>query len=147
MKLFYLPADAKRPIIHVAIHSGGRDVTYRLLVDTGADHTCFPASYAEFIGHDNASSLVQTIRGRGVGGVTTAYLHTLRLSLLPPDLVDGAIPPPDLAPFLWTSSVRTFGFFESLHEDFGILGRDLMAEWKCVSIIPKRGRWAVEIEI
>lgn len=147
MRLHYLPTDAKRPIVFVAVHSGGLDVAYRLSVDTGADHTCFPASYAEFIGHDNANPLVQAIQRRGVGGATTAYLHTLRLSLLPPDMVDGATSPPDLPPFVWTSSVHTFGFFKHLDEDFGILGRDLMAEWKCVSVLPKRGRWAVEVEI
>lgn len=147
MKLFYLPADAKRPIIYVAIHSGGEDAAYPLLVDTGADHTFFPASYARSIGHDNANPAVRTTQRYGVGGVAKAYLHTLSLSLLPPDMGGGSGSSPDLPPYVWTSSVRTFGFFESLHEDFGILGRDLMAEWKCVSVLPRRGRWAVEIEI
>jgi hypothetical protein len=30
---------------------------------------------------------------------------------------------------------------------FGLLGRDLMAEWKKLSLIPDHDRWIVEIEI
>ena len=147
MRLAYPPL-LRTPRITVGIHSNGQDVFYPMLVDTGADYTCFPASYAATIGHNNLDARVETTASAGVGGLTRAFHHTLSVSLLDPaptgeeGLAERGAPPS-----VWTSRQHSFRFLESFDTNFGLLGRDLMAEWKLVTFLATRKRWAIVIEI
>ena len=60
MTLTY-PGIAGTPRIVVSIEDllTGRTFLFPMLLDTGADETCFPASYAAFFGHDNANPAVK----------------------------------------------------------------------------------------
>ena len=138
-----------RPVIFVAIH--GREtktpMVWPMVVDTGADTTVFPSNVASLLGHDNTRDGVQKVDGAGIGGKEiSVYMHTdITLSLTSPD---------SYAKSIWTSSISTIGFFdvESSQVDHqvidGLLGRDIMAEWKKVSFIrDKQRRWIIEIEL
>jgi len=55
-----------------------------MLLDTGADETCFPAAYAAYFGHSNQAPAVQKKQIQGVGGKSIAYIHSVRLVLVDP---------------------------------------------------------------
>jgi hypothetical protein len=82
------PGIGGRPIIAAAIRCLLSDRGYfvNMLLDTGAQETCFPAAYAHQFGHDNAHPNVEVRRNavQGVGGASDAFLHSIQISLLDP---------------------------------------------------------------
>ena len=142
------PSVGAAPIIMVVVcnlmdHS---EKFFPVLLDTGADETCFPSALAAFFGHDNAHPAVQSKIVGGVGGSSPAPIHSLRLSLIDPvastkkNLVKA-----------WTSSLDRGSFVDALTASMGLVGRDVMAEWKRVAFrhSPKlpHSKWMIEIEI
>ena len=130
----------ERPIIAVAVQGNDHRIIYPMIVDTGADTTCFPASLAALVGHDNQGIGVEEHLCIGIGGEATAYLHTVKVSLLDP------YSPPDT---IWDSSLPRFRFVDAWDSRFGLIGRDMMQEWKSTSFTfqPARKRWLIQIDI
>lgn len=123
----------------------GLSYVFPMLLDTGADQTAFPASYAAFIGHDNLAQKVISVKIGGIGGKSNAYLHSVKVACLDPvtstakNLIHS-----------WTSSLDKALFIEKLSTPTGLLGRDVMREWKRVSFSPLNQsdrKWQIEIEI
>ena len=87
MKLIY-PGIGGKPIIVVAVRCLLSQDLYhaKMLIDTGADETCFPAAFAASFGHDNTHGEVKRIADavRGIGGNSDAFLHSVQICLLNP---------------------------------------------------------------
>jgi hypothetical protein len=115
-----------------------------MVVDTGADHTCFPAAYARFLGHDNGNGNVKKSRNFGIGGACISYKHTLSIALLNPYeyFIPGKSPS-----IIWESPLTEYSFLEGFNDSYGLLGRDLIRLWDKISFSPRGKGWTIEIEI
>ena len=113
-----------------------------MLPDTGADETCFPAQYAPFFGHDNRAPEVKRRRCAGVGGSSLTYLHSVRLSLLDPNKSTKST-----YVIAWAAKKRTASFVEKLDLDYGLLGMDIIKQWKSVCFENAGGGLRIRIRI
>ena len=125
--------DSPTLFVNIINPRTGRRQAFQMLVDTGASRTCLPGARAEFLGHDNLDGRVKTTEVSGVGGKSKAFIHTLRLQLLDPEgrIWRKLIPP-------WWSEVIPVLFIEKMETQVGILGRDILAEWKHIGFRPTR---------
>ena len=130
MTLVY-PALLGKPILIACVADllTGNRFLFPMLLDTGADETCFPAKYAGFFGHDNHDPRVARKRCRGVGGSSLAYIHSVRLSLLDPDKSTRSN-----HVIAWTAKTGSASFLEKLDLGCGLLGMDIIRQWKSVCI-------------
>ena len=64
MKRLKYPSIGSTPAIFVNIihERTKKKVPFCMLLDSGASHTCIPAKYAEFFGHNNANKHVNHIQ-------------------------------------------------------------------------------------
>ena len=145
MRLCY-PSVGSKPIVLVLVEdiaTGVRSV-FPMLLDTGADETCFPASYALFFGHNNLAPKVVKKNIHGVGGQSQAYIHSVRLVLIDPKKST----PHHFVP-AWTSSLGKASFVSQLNMSMGLLGRDVISEWKQFTLTPtpkrKASKWDITI--
>lgn len=99
-----------------------------MLLDTGADETCFPARFAAFFGHDNNHPQVVKRKCLGVGGASTTYLHSVQISLLDP-----AKSTRSNHVIAWTARDKQTTFIEKFDCGFGLLGMNIMKKWKSVT--------------
>lgn len=114
-----------------------------MLLDTGADETCYPASYAAFFGHDNANPAVKKGECRGIGGKSAKYLHSVQVSLIHP--TKSAKGAPVIA---WTASQGKASFIDKFDAHFGLLGMDIIRQWRQLAIQTKPyGRLIIKITI
>jgi hypothetical protein len=143
MILVYPSITPERPVIHVAVRSGGHVCLWPMVVDTGADSTCFPAAYAGVIGHDNRNNAVHTDSFEGIGGKVTGNRHKLQVGLVNP-LTKRAGGKVD---HIWESPSMEFIFLDKMKPDHGLLGRDLMRKWKEVSLAFRKGNWVISIDL
>ena len=142
------PAVGDSPVLFVNILNPrtGRPQIFQMLVDTGASRTCLPATRAEFLGHDNLDGRVKTTEVSGVGGKSLAFIHTLSIELVDPSgkIWRKLIPP-------WRSEVMPVLFVEKMETQAGILGRDILSQWKYVGFRPTpktpQSAWVVELEV
>jgi hypothetical protein len=124
----------------------GRPHVFQMLVDTGASRTCLPATRAAFLGHDNLDRRVKTTEVHGIGGKSRAFVHTIRLELIDPAcrIWRKLIPP-------WRSEVMPVLFVEKMETQAGILGRDVLSQWKHIAFraTPKtlHSAWLIEITL
>jgi len=145
MRLCY-PSVGSKPIVLVLVEDIATSVlsVFPMLVDTGADETCFPASYAAFFGHNNLAPKVVTKKIHGVGGQSQAYIHSVRLVLVDPKKST----PHNFVP-AWTSSLDKASFVTQLNMSMGLLGRDVIGEWKQFTLTPtpkrKASKWDIVI--
>jgi hypothetical protein len=120
-----------KPLILTSVEdllTGKRFVVF-MLVDTGADKTCFPEKFAAFFGHDNSDRRVKRDTCRGIGGSCRTYIHSIQVSLLNPRKPlkhPGAI--------AWTSAIPRTEFVEKMDTGFGLLGMDVIKQWKSLTI-------------
>lgn len=147
MRLNY-PSIGDSPIIVVLVEdllAGGKHV-FPMLLDTGADDTSFPARYAAFFGHDNANRGVARKNVCGVGGAAVAYIHSVRINLLDPVKTTGK-----RFVTAWSSALCTASFIDGLNTPMGLIGRDLMRQWKRTTFrytpANLRSQWRIEIEL
>ena len=145
MRLCY-PSVGSKPVLLVLVEdviTGVRSV-FPMLVDTGADETCFPASYAAFFGHNNLAPAVVEKNIHGVGGQSQAFIHSVRLVLIDPKKST----PHHFVP-AWTSSLGKASFISQLNMSMGLLGRDIIGEWKQFTLTPtptrKASKWDITI--
>jgi hypothetical protein len=107
----------------------GNRFLFPMLLDTGADETCFPAKYAAFFGHNNLAPRVKRKRCCGVGGASLAYIHSVQLSLLHP--IKSTKSHHIIA---WTAKNRVASFVQKLDVGCGLLGMDIIKRWKSVCL-------------
>lgn len=115
-----------------------------MLLDTGADETCFPASFAPLFGHSNDHPDVQVHKNavRGIGGFSDSYIHSIRVSLLHPSKSSSKQPV-----IAWTSKLGKAQFIEKLDCAHGMIGMDIMREWKDVRFQPNKSGILVRITV
>jgi hypothetical protein len=136
--------DSPTLFVNIINPKTGRPQIFQMLVDTGASRTCLPAARAEFLGHDNLGGKVKTTEVSGVGGKSKAFIHTLTIELIDPDgkIWRKLIPP-------WRSKVMPILFVEKMETQAGILGRDILSQWKhiCFRPTPKtpHSTWVVDL--
>jgi hypothetical protein len=66
----------RRPVVPVRVYNvrdGSRSLDLTMLLDSGADTTCFPSEIARRLGVDLSSLQVRTMRG--VSGTASTYRH------------------------------------------------------------------------
>lgn len=134
MKLVY-PALLGRPIILAVVKdliSGSRFLV-PMLLDTGADQSCFPAQLAAFFGHDNHHRDVPKDVCHGIGGTSTSYIHSVQISLIDPKKSTKSKPV-----IAWTAKSERTAFIENLGCGFGLIGMDLISQWRSVTFEPNK---------
>ena len=143
MELIY-PYSGSRPVIIVSIENGltGNCYLFQMLLDTGAERTCFPARYASSFGHDNHHKNVKTHEMHGLGGPCKCYLHSIRLGLIDPIKSTAAN-----RVIAWKSKPAQASFAEKLDCGFGLLGMDIMSEWSNIALSGKSSGGQVRILI
>lgn len=143
MTLVY-PAIGGRPIILAVVQDliGGDHFLVQMLLDTGADQTCFPSKLAAFFGHDNLHPNVSRDICNGIGGASTSYLHSVQVSLIDPQKSTQKKPV-----VAWTATDKTAAFVENLDCGFGLIGMDLIKQWKQLSFEPNKHGLMIRIVI
>lgn len=121
--------DAPVILAHVEDLLSGTSYVFPMLLDTGADRTCFPAKFATFFGHDNEHKDVKKDDASGVGGKCKCYIHSVGIGLIHPD--KPAKPNPVIA---WKSKMKEAWFAEALDCECGLIGMDVIKEWSHVTI-------------
>ena len=112
-----------------------------MLLDTGACETWFPANLAAFFGHNNLHPHVKNGDCNGVGGKSKKYFHSVQTSLLDPQKTAHANPV-----IAWTDKTKSVSFIEKLDANFGLIGMDMMSQWKSVTF-SSTGGLKIQIEI
>jgi hypothetical protein len=144
--LLKYPSVGEKPIlfVHVEDVATGNRTLFPMLLDTGADETCFPAAYAVFFGHNNLAHAVSKKNIHGVGGSSMAYIHSVRLVL-----VDPVKSSKTAFVSAWSSALNKATFVSSLNMSMGLLGRDVMTEWKEIAFTAtpfrKASKWDITI--
>ena len=119
---------------------------FPMLVDTGADSTCFPGSLAKAFGHDNAHPDVAVLKDEvwGIGGSSDVYLHSLRIGLIHPSKSSR-----QKTVLAWKSGLDKVHFIEKMDCPHGLIGMDIISQWKELSLQPqgKPGAAGVLIKI
>lgn len=113
-----------------------------MLLDTGSDETCFPGDFAVYFGHDNNHPKVIKGTCGGVGGGSEKYTHSVQVSLIDPNKTAAANPV-----IAWTAKQKTASFIKKLATGFGIIGMDIMAQWKSVTFASDGKGLKIEIVI
>lgn len=136
--------DSPTLFVNIINAKTGRPQLFQMLVDTGAFRTCLPARHASFLGHDNLNKGVKPAEVSGIGGKSKAFVHTLRIELIDPTSgIWGKLVPP------WRSEVMPVLFVEKMDTQAGILGRDILSQWKHIGFLPTpkvpHSAWRVEI--
>ena len=143
---YCFPGLGGKPVIIVCVQCL---LTYRaffvnMLLDTGSDDTCFPASFAPLFGHSNTHPKVQVCKNavQGIGGFSDTYIHSVRVSLLHP--VKSTQKKPVIA---WSSKLTKAAFVDKLESPFGLIGMDLIHEWKALSFEPNKQGVMIRITV
>ena len=104
-----------------------------MLLDTGADSSCFPAAFANGFGHNNLHPEVEVQKDavQGIGGCSDAYIHSVRIGLIHPSKSTRKE-----TVLAWSSTIEKFQFVEKLDCRHGLLGMDVMRQWKEVGFEP-----------
>jgi hypothetical protein len=143
VELIY-PYSGKRPVIIASIEDvlTGNSYLFQMLLDTGAERTCFPAKYAAFFGHDNHHKDVKAHNMHGLGGSCKCYIHSVRLGLIDPVKSTAAN-----RVIAWKSKLERASFANKLDCGFGWLGTDIMYEWSSVVFSGKSSGGQIKISI
>jgi hypothetical protein len=113
-----------------------------MLIDTGADRTCLPGDLATRLGHNNDHKDVQRDTIHGIGGSSIVYLHSVQLCLLDPrkSTAKGSV-------VAWECPLKTTAFVKDLESDFGLIGTDIICQWKSLSFEHRRAGLTIRIMI
>jgi Retroviral aspartyl protease len=136
------PTLLGRPIVFCVVNdllNGGKFLV-PMLLDTGADTTCFPARLADFFGHNNHHPAVVKDKLKGIGGEAVTYLHSVQISLIDPERSTKESPVT-----AWTAPFKTSVFVENLDCEFGLLGMDIMKQWASVSFLTVSGKLKIRV--
>jgi predicted aspartyl protease len=113
-----------------------------MLLDTGADLTCFPAALASEFGHDNQHAAVEVQKDavKGIGGGSDAYIHTLEIGFIHPS--KSTLRETILA---WSSKPMKIQFVEKMECGHGLIGMDLIGQWEKFTLRKNKLGLAIEI--
>jgi hypothetical protein len=140
------PGIGGKPVIIACVECllTGKGFSVPMLIDTGADETCFPAYFAPLFGHDNKHPEVAIGKDavRGIGGYSDAYIHSVRVSLIHPS--KSTANNPVLA---WTSKAEKAPFVDKLESPHGLIGMDIMREWKEIRFAPNKHGVMIRITV
>jgi len=120
-----------KPMIIAAVvdPNTGEQFGCKMILDTGCHKTSFPAILASRFGHNNDHPDVVKGIGCTLGGDCHFYTHTVKIGLLDesePVAEDGK------AIIRWLSKSDSADFIAEFKSEYGIIGRDIMREWKSV---------------
>lgn len=140
------PGLGGKPVIIVCVECllTRRAFFVNMLVDTGSDDTCFPGSFAALFGHSNSHPKVQVCKNavRGIGGFSDTYIHSLRISLLHP--VKSTQKKPVIA---WSSRLAKVPFVDKLECPHGLIGMDIIREWKDLRFEPNKHGVMIRVSV
>lgn len=143
---YLYPGLGGNPIIIVGVECllTGKGFYANMILDTGSDETCFPASFAPLFGHNNKHPDVKVCKNavQGIGGFSDTYIHSVRISLLHP--VKSTQKKPVIA---WSSKLNKAPFVDKLDCPHGLIGMDIMRDWKAVSFEPIKNGVLIRIVI
>lgn len=77
----YLGTKFIRPIVSITLKSGGKEIRYAALVDSGADFCIFDAEIGEAIGLDIRTGAEVSFGGIQDRTVAVGYFHHIRLGI------------------------------------------------------------------
>ena len=109
----------------------------QMLLDTGADSSCFPAAFAKGFGHNNEHPDVVIEKNAvcGIGGSSDAYIHSVRIGLIHPSKSSKKE-----TVLAWKSPIEKVQFIAKMDCPHGLLGMDIMRHWEQVMFQPiKKG--------
>ena len=137
---YYYPGIGGKPIILVCVKDLLSDNAWggiQMLIDTGADSTCFPASFAKCFGHDNDHQNVEILPDavHGIGGSSDAYLHSVQISLIHPSKSTR-----EKTVIAWTSPLKKVQFIKKMECKHGLIGMDIIQQWKELRLEPVNRR-------
>jgi len=140
------PGLGGKPIIIACIECllTGKGFWVQMLLDTGADNSCFPASLAAAFGHSNAHPGVEVHKNyvQGVGGFSDAYIHSVRVNLLHPSKSTSQKPV-----IAWSSALDKIPFIDRLDCGHCLIGMDIIREWKGLTIEPNKHGLLIKITV
>lgn len=146
MATYCYPGIGGKPIILACVRCllTGNAFGMNMLLDTGADNTCFPASYAALFGHSNHHPKVEVEKDsvQGIGGFSDAYMHSIRVSLMDP-----VKSKPGKTVIAWDSDLEKVPFIQKLDSTHGLIGMDIMRHWKEVAFQPNKHGVLIKITI
>jgi hypothetical protein len=119
--------EGNLPVIFASIRCINENRIFRLkfLIDTGSCMTVVPAFRAMQFGHDNNHPDVEPFSMAGLGGTVTGYWHSFRFGLF-----CGFTNPP-----VWESAHQKLCFANEF-SNYGLLGMDVIKQWKEFRLIP-----------
>ena len=140
------PGLGGKPVIVVCVECllTGRAFFVNMLLDTGSDETCFPASFAGLFGHSNSHPKVRVSKNavQGIGGFSDTYIHSVRVSLLHP--VKSTQRKPVIA---WSSKFAKAPFVDKLECPHGLIGMDMISEWKSLTLESNKNGLMIRITV
>lgn len=140
------PGLGGNPVIIVCVECllTGKGFYANMILDTGSDETCFPASFASLFGHCNTHPDVKVCKdaAQGIGGFSDTYIHSVRISLLHPDKST-----PKKPVIAWSSKLDKAPFVDKLECSNGLIGMDIIHDWKFLSFEPIRKGVLIRITV
>jgi hypothetical protein len=140
------PGIGGKPMILVCVQCllSGNAWHTPMLLDTGADSSCFPAAFAKGFGHDNEHPDVeiQTDAVQGIGGCSDAYIHSVRIGLIHPSKSSR-----EKTVLAWSSKIDKVQFVQKMECKHGLLGMDVMNQWKEIRFQPIKSGLLIRITI
>ena len=126
------PGLSRKPVILASVEClmTGEIFLVPMLVDTGCDQTCFPGKLASDFGHNNLHPNVQQDVVKGVGGDSACYIHSLRISLIDPNKSSSI-----RHVIAWRSRLKKAYFVKKLDCDMGLLGMDIINQWRSFKLV------------
>ena len=118
----------------------GKKVDFKMLLDTGSCHTCLPTRFAFHFGLKNHENEDQSHQTQGIGCTVKRYLHRLRIGLIDPTSRGSR-------DVVWVSRLEQISFIKELEGVFGILGMDIISEWKELTLLPEGDGGKVRITV
>jgi hypothetical protein len=109
-----------------------------MLLDTGADSSCFPANMAIGFGHDNHHPNVERLKDAvcGIGGASDAFIHGVCIGLIHPTKSTR-----HKTVLAWQSPIEKMQFVEKMDCKHGLIGMDIIRQWKELKFEPVKGNW------
>ena len=122
-----------KPIIYAGVEDvvTGRQFICEMFIDTGCYATAFPAKYDRRFGHNNRHPKVAKGQSCGLGGKSKCFIHSVRIGLLDETEPVGDNGKPS---FKWRAKCTKAEFITKFNADYGIIGRDVMSEWRKLTI-------------